>query len=73
MSSDYQAGIRAGEQAATIESLSERISALEAKVEKVLERVTLARGGLMVLITIGSFCAAVVEAVVLMVHTGKAP
>lgn len=71
MSAEYQAGVSAGKQAATLESLEERIASLEKTVEKVLERVTLARGGLMVLIAVGSFCTAIVEALVLFAHGGK--
>lgn len=69
--SDFQAGVEAGEQAATIDSLDRRLTALEGKVDKVLERVTLARGGIAVLIALGSFCAAVAGTIVLWVHGGK--
>ena len=66
--SDFQAGVEAGEQAATIESLDRRLTALEGKMDKVLERVTLARGGIAMLIALGSFCAAIGGTLVLWFH-----
>ena len=71
--SDFQAGVQAGEQTAAIETLEKRLTAVEKKLEQVLERVTLARGGIAVLIAIGSFGAAIAGAIVLLVHGGKAP
>ena len=66
--SEFNAGVAAGKQNAAIASLEERISSLEQKMDRVLERVTLARGGIAVLIAIGSFCAAIAGAVVLWMH-----
>ena len=68
---EFDAGLKAGEQAAAIDSLEMRIAALERKVDQVLERVTLARGGIAVLIALGSFAAAIAGAIVLWVHGGR--
>lgn len=63
--SDFEAGREAGEQAATIASLDERLTRVEATLEKILERVTLARGGMAALIAyipLSSFTATVASA-----------
>lgn len=55
----------------SIDNLERRLTALETKVDQVLERVTLARGGIAMLIAIGSFCAAIAGAVAIWLHSGK--
>ena len=71
--SDFDAGVAAGEQSAAIASLEARITSLEHKMDKVLERVTMARGGIAVLIAIGSICATIAGTVILWLHGGKVP
>jgi hypothetical protein len=58
---------------ARLASVEGRFDRLEETLSKILERVTLARGGLAMLIAIGSVCATLAGAVVLWLHGGKAP
>jgi hypothetical protein len=58
---------------ARMDAIDNRFNHLEETLSKILERVTLARGGLAMLIAIGSVCATLAGAVVLWLHGGKAP
>jgi hypothetical protein len=69
--SEFDAGRTVGEQGAAIESLEKRLISLESKVDELLERVTMARGGLAVLIAIGTVCATLIGAGIMWLHGGK--
>lgn len=56
---------------ARMDAVDGRFDRLEETLSKILERVTLARGGLAMLIAIGSMCATLAGAVVLWLHGGK--
>lgn len=56
---------------ARMDTIEGRFDRLEQTLSKILERVTLARGGLAMLIAIGSVCATLAGAVVLWLHGGK--
>ncbi len=58
---------------ARMDAIDNRFNHLEETLSKILERVTLARGGIAVVIALGSFAAAVAGAVVLWLHGGKTP